>query len=202
MAMSTGSASQKAFIRCLFSLTADVLPILLALDSFLSLPIGIITYGSYRLAPSRSTQPYGTSECDLTNSNRCATSFPSTVVAIVDCEPVRLNSGLPGSETCILIEPPRDNASLGVCCNRPGASCSSLILCLRFTSQRASDRFRDGVPLAGERGTDCDPPPPGLERSKSSSSWGWSGLSSVRPQKRSKSLSGLGEMLSIMGRSS
>jgi len=197
--MSTGSASQNAFIRCLFSRTADVLPILLALDSFLSRPGGGTTYGSYRLAPSRSTQLYGTSECDLTNSNRCATSLPSTVVAIVDCEPVRLNSGLPGSEACTLTEFPLDNVSR-VCCNRPGASCSSLILCLCDISHRARDRFRDGVPLAGDKGTDCDPA--GLEMSKSSSSWDWSGLSSVRPQKRSRSLSGLGEMLSIMGRSS
>src|SRR5271154_2076054 len=148
MAISSGVASQNEFIRRMFSLTPDPLEILLALDSFLSRPP---TYESYRLTPSKSTHEYGISECDLTKSSRWVISFPSTVVATVDCDGVLLNSGLDGSEGFMLIEFPREKFgdTSRVCCNRPGASCSSLIDNFRVKSHRASDLFREGVPLVG-----------------------------------------------------
>lgn len=197
-AISSGVASQKAFIRLIFSLAPDPLDILLALDSFRSLPP--TKYGSYRLVPSISTNAWGISECDLTSSSRCATSLPSKVVAIVDCEGFRLNAGVVGSDGFILIELPREaiGDTSRVCCNRPGASCSSLMECLRPISHRTRDRLREGVPIEGLSGALWLP----CFRSRSSSSWAWSGLSSVRPQKRSGSFSGFGAMLSIKGRSS
>ena len=162
--MSSGEESQNALILLMFSFAPEEDPILLALDSFRSRP-------SYRLPPPlpfpKSTSEkceYDISDCERTSSNRLATSFSSTVVATVDCDGVRLNSGLGGSEGPLFIltlfplennPPDETNISVFECWRRPGASCSSFIECFREYSfaPRASERFRLGVPPVGESGT-------------------------------------------------